>query len=85
MLCFLFYSHSFGLFSKGFFKRAQELFEKSLQVLKEIYQGQDRPEMASVIFNIAQQLLKQGAYDQALQQCSNAVNLFKKVCNFLQK
>jgi tetratricopeptide (TPR) repeat protein len=73
------------LFSKGFFKRAQELLEKSLQVLKEIYQDQDRPEMATVIYNIAHQLLKQGAYDQALQQCSKALNLYKKVCYFLQK
>jgi len=62
----------------GFFKRAQEQLEKSLQVLKEIYQGQERPEMATVIYNIAQQLLKQGAYDHALQQCTKALSLYKR-------
>jgi tetratricopeptide (TPR) repeat protein len=64
---------------KGFYKKAQEMLEKSLEVLKEIYQGQERPEMATVLYYIAQQQLNQGAYDQALQQCTKALNLYKKV------
>lgn len=39
---------------QGFYKKAQELLEQSLQLLSEIYQGQERPEMSTTMFTIAQ-------------------------------
>ncbi len=55
----VYYSISGSNSSKqGFYKKAQELLEKSLQLLSEIYQGQERPEMSTTMFTIAQVLTR---------------------------
>jgi tetratricopeptide (TPR) repeat protein len=61
----------------GFYKKAQELLEQSLQLLSEIYQGQERPEMSTTMFTIAQHLLSQGSYEQALIQCQKVNQMYK--------